>query len=334
MAAFDSARRVSGLLTAFVAIAAAQAPPIKPTGRLIDVSGHKFHLVCMGTGGPAVILVSGTGEFSFDWSLAQASMAGATRVCAYDRAGYAWSDQSPTFEQMPAVANDMRELLRKAGVEPPYVLVGHAFGALYARDYQRRFPGDVAGLLLVDPTPELDFQVQMLGNTVSLIDMADHDLKAWPVRPFAPSLTSPPPSRPKGVKVPEAPFDKLPREFHAMRTWSLERFFKELDALTADQALAVMESQRATFIEMYNNRHNPATSPLKVPVIVLSRGRDTTPGTSAMQDDLARLSGDAIHRTVKDSGTQIQIEKVETVTSAVGEIVRAIRDGKPLTPRP
>jgi pimeloyl-ACP methyl ester carboxylesterase len=302
---------------------------------LVKTGGRGLHLVCKGSGNPAVILESGAGGFSFDWALAQPAIAKVTRVCAYDRAGYAWSDMSPGFEQFPAVAEDMQELLRQAGIKPPWVLVGHAFGALYARDYQRRFPQQVAGLVLVDPTPEEDTQVVMFGHTVSLIDMADHDLKAWPVRPFAPSRTSPPPRRPAAENGPghkvDAPFDKLPLGLQATREWALQRFFDELDGLTAEQAWAVMESQRATFSSLYNARHDPNAA-LKIPVIVLSRGRETTPAISAMQDELAGLSRDTIHRIAADSGERIQIEQPDMVASSVAEIVRAIRAGRPLNP--
>ena len=307
------------------------SPPKRPHGRLITVGSRKLNLVCQGKGNPTVILEAGTGEFSFDWVLAQTSIAKVTRVCAYDRSGYAWSDMGPGFEIFSAVAADMQKLLRNARIPPPYVLVGHGFGALYARDYERRFPQQVAGLVLVDPTPEEDTLVEMFGNTVPLLDMADHDLKAWPVRPFAPSRTSPPPSRPAPRQRVEAPFDRLPHDLQVVRQWALKRFFEELDGLSSEQALAVMESERATFIDLYDARHNPATSPLKLPVIVISRGRDTTPKIREMQDAIARLSSDTIHRTAFASGTQIQIEQPGLVAGAVAEVVKAIRAGKTLT---
>jgi pimeloyl-ACP methyl ester carboxylesterase len=320
------ARPLTLLLAAVAAWSASPAP--KPLGRMIDVGGRDLHLVCAGSGSPAVILESGAGEFSIDWALAQPLIAKITRVCAYDRAGYAWSQMGPGFEQFPAVAADLRELLQRAGVRPPWILVGHAFGALYARDYQRRFPEQVAGLVLVDPTPEEDTQVVMFGKTVSLIDMADHDLKAWPVRPFAPSRTSPPPRRPAADQGVEAPFDKLPRDLQADRQWALKRFFDELDGLTDQQAWAVMEAQRVAFKDLYNARHNPGLS-LTIPVIVLSREREVSPEVHDMQDQFARLSRNAIHWTVAGSGTQIHIEQPDKVASAVAEMVKAIRAAEP-----
>jgi len=319
-----------GLFLAAFAAAMGAEPP-RPAGTVVDIGGRQMHLLCEGHGSPAVILESGAGGFSVDWALALPLIAQETRVCAYDRAGYAWSGMSAGFEQFPAAAQDLRAALQAAGVRPPWILVGHAMGALYARDYQRRHPEYIAGMALVDPTPEEDFQVAMMGNTVSLIDLADHDLRAWPVRPFVPSLTSPPPSRPGAGGRIGAPFDKLPRAMAEAHQWALQRLLEELDRLSAEQAAAVMESERATFIDLYNARHNPATSPLKLPIVELSRGRNTTPSITQMQDALSQLSRDEIHRTVPNSGAEIQIEAPAAVASAVQAILHAVRSGHALS---
>ncbi|MCP3805059.1 alpha/beta hydrolase [Allokutzneria sp. A3M-2-11 16] len=42
--------------------------------------------------------------------------------------------------------------LERRGGPGPYVLVGHSLGGLYARLYAKRFPSEVTGLVLLDPT--------------------------------------------------------------------------------------------------------------------------------------------------------------------------------------
>src|SRR5262245_25390781 len=64
-------------------------------GKLVDVGGRRLHINCVGEGSPAVVMEAGAGDFSFDWSLVQPEVARFTRVCSYDRAGYAWSDAGP-----------------------------------------------------------------------------------------------------------------------------------------------------------------------------------------------------------------------------------------------
>ncbi len=45
---------------------------------------------------------------------------------------------------------DLHTLLGAAGEHPPYLLVGHSAGGVLVRAYQKRHPGEVASLILVD----------------------------------------------------------------------------------------------------------------------------------------------------------------------------------------
>ena len=123
-----------------------------PPGQLLNVNGHQMHIVCAGEGSPTVILEAGGGHFSSTWAWVQPEVAKSTRVCAYDRAGYGWSEPGPEPRDAQRVADELHTLLGLAGVTPPYVLAGHSVGGIYGRVYNARYPGEVAGLVLVDAT--------------------------------------------------------------------------------------------------------------------------------------------------------------------------------------
>ena len=46
----------------------------------------------------------------------------------------------------------------EGGVEPPYVLAGHSFGAFNMRVFSARYPQMVAGLVLIDASHEAQFE--------------------------------------------------------------------------------------------------------------------------------------------------------------------------------
>ncbi len=131
-----------------------------PPGQMVDVGDHRLHLYCTGAPdpgvetSPTVILDAGLGGYSHDWLRVQPQVAQFARVCAYDRAGYAWSDPGPPPRDSRQVVADLHALLTNANVPPPYVLVGHSFGGLNARFYAKQYPDQVAGVVLVDATPE------------------------------------------------------------------------------------------------------------------------------------------------------------------------------------
>src|SRR5271166_2531576 len=122
-------------------------------GRAVDIGGRSLNINCAGSGSPAVILESGGGGYGgYGWRKVQAEVAKFTTVCWYDRAGEGWSDPAPTARSSATIVHDLHELLQRAPVAGPYVLVGHSIGGEYVRIFTSKFPSEVAGVVLVDST--------------------------------------------------------------------------------------------------------------------------------------------------------------------------------------
>ena len=89
------------------------------------------------------------------WMHVLEGVATETQACVYDRAGIGWSDPPPQRRRTPdLMAADFHALLSAAGIPPPYVLVGHSIGGMVARRSRARYPGMVAGILLIDSSHE------------------------------------------------------------------------------------------------------------------------------------------------------------------------------------
>jgi len=142
-----------------------------PPGRLVDIGGYRLHLTCVGKGSPTVVIGPGIEEFYFHWTQVQSKANEFTRVCTYDRAGYAWSDPGPKPRSYAQLNLELHELLRKAGEKGPFVLVGHSFGGPVVREYAKTYPKQVAGMVLVDVVHE-DQRVVIGGKAVQLREYA------------------------------------------------------------------------------------------------------------------------------------------------------------------
>jgi pimeloyl-ACP methyl ester carboxylesterase len=121
-------------------------------GLLVHVNGHQMHLQVRGpdSGGPIVVLEAGMGSFSPNWYWVQQELAPTIRCVAYDRAGLGWSRRSRRPRDAQTIAVELRDALREAGLDPPYVLAGHSFGGLPVRAFADLYPDLTAGLVLVD----------------------------------------------------------------------------------------------------------------------------------------------------------------------------------------
>ena len=121
-----------------------------PPGVLVNVDGYKMHIYCTGEGSPTIILDHVGGGSSVDWTLIQPQLAKHTRVCAYDRAGFGWSDYSPAPRTLEQQVHELHNLLQGANEQGPYILVGHSYGVRVGRVYAAKYPGEVAGMVLMD----------------------------------------------------------------------------------------------------------------------------------------------------------------------------------------
>jgi pimeloyl-ACP methyl ester carboxylesterase len=130
-----------------------------PAGRTYAVNGHELYLHCTGAGSPTVVLFNGLGERTTSWAWIQPAVASATRVCAFDRAGEGWSGNAAAPQDGHAMAADAHDLLRAAGVTPPYVLAGHSVGGTYALVYAAQYPREVAGIALIDSSTPYQFEL-------------------------------------------------------------------------------------------------------------------------------------------------------------------------------
>lgn len=113
-----------------------------------------MNLYCRGEGAVTVIFDSGLSDWSSIWALVQPQTANRTRSCTYDRAGMGYSDPSNRPSTPFNIVDDLRHLIKTAGIQAPVVLVGHSLGGFNMKLFAATYPAEVAGLVLVDPAEE------------------------------------------------------------------------------------------------------------------------------------------------------------------------------------
>jgi pimeloyl-ACP methyl ester carboxylesterase len=281
-------------------------------GALYDVGGYRLHLRCTGTGSPTVVLLSGLQESSPYWARIAPQVSATTRVCAYDRAGQGWSQDSPHPADAAHVVTDLHTLLTAAGEAGPYVLVGHSSGGVYALTYAATYPRDVTGMVLLDSAsphqvdlmPSFNGQYNVVHRAMAVVPtIARTGIWHAATGGFTPTL-------PGDAGRQAALFAVSPRGLRNLRAEQAElpRSFRQSQAL---------QTLNAT------------------PLVVVSAQDtiDQTAGWGTAQTQLAGLSSNARHVVADLTHVALLDDPAGAAlsTRAVDDVVRSARTHAPLT---
>lgn len=303
---------LGGLYQATTAAPQAAAGPMP--GKLVDVGGYRLHLTCTGTGAPTVVLLNGLGETSPLWARVAPNVAATTRVCAYDRAGQGWSENSPNPADANHAATELHDLLTAAGESGPFVLAGHSIGGVHALTYSHLYPSEVAGVVLLDSASP--HQAELVKSFNSEYQVMRRVLAVAPtffrfgVGHLAQSLTTPALPGTAGKQV--SAFANSPRGWANMRAEqaALPDTFRQAQALTTLGA-----------------------SPLVV--LTAKDNVDGKPGWGTAQDQLAALSTDSRHMVADMSHVAFLDDPAGSAltVTAISDVVTAVRTETPLRTR-
>jgi pimeloyl-ACP methyl ester carboxylesterase len=129
-----------------------------PGGRTIDGAAGAIEISRLPGSEPTIVFEAGLGAYKETWDAVFKDLGGANAVFAYNRPGVGRSKATDAPRDGRTIIENLRELLRRENVKPPFVLVGHSAGGLYMQLYARLYPSEVAGIVLVDPTHPLQFE--------------------------------------------------------------------------------------------------------------------------------------------------------------------------------
>ncbi len=122
------------------------------SGRWVTIGrGCRLYLLEQGSGGPTVLFEAGIGATNLNWRHIQDTVSHFTGTASYDRSGLGFSSRCRTARTPGNIAIELHDLLERAEIKPPYILVGHSFGGLVMRRYALLYPEEVSGVVLVDP---------------------------------------------------------------------------------------------------------------------------------------------------------------------------------------
>jgi pimeloyl-ACP methyl ester carboxylesterase len=301
---------LAGVIYQFVATKIDAYRWYPPPSEMVDVGGYSMHLYCTGEGGaPTVVMDSGLGGTVLDWQLVQPEVAQFARVCTYDRAGMGWSEPGAQPRTSQQIVEELHDLLGNAGVQGPYVLVGHSFGGTNVQLYASQYPNEVAGMVLVDSATEDEMLVTLT-----------EELQGSPV------------------------WNKILATIGVTRLpYTLGGETDERTAIsTHTKDTYEVADEMTSWEQSFEQRRASPLSLGDKPLIVLTAGAFEVPpdagipqeqidsfleAHSEFQADLPLHSQNSEQIIAEDSGHYIQVERPDLVIDAIRRVVEAARNG-------
>ena len=121
-----------------------------------------------------------------------------------------------------------------------------------------------------------------------------------------------------------APFDRLPLELYQLRIKIDQRLIASFPpSVSADIVRESSEGQRAALARLLESRDRQDNRMRNLPVVVLTRGRDTTSGLADNHAQLARLWKNSRHTVVPGAGHEIHLFAPSVVVQAILDVCAA-----------
>lgn len=129
-------------------------PNCRQCNGIFKINGQDLYLEKIGDQGPFVVFEAGLGNGASAWKSIYKDVSKFAQVVLYDRAGISKSSPRTVNQNSLITANEVATslnlLLKEANIKPPYILVGHSLGGLYVQMFARKYPNEVAGVILLD----------------------------------------------------------------------------------------------------------------------------------------------------------------------------------------
>jgi pimeloyl-ACP methyl ester carboxylesterase len=303
-----------------------------PPGEMVDMGGYRMHLIIEGRDkeGPTVVFFHGAGDIALHWNLILPEVGEFARAVAIDQNGEGWSEHGHGAA-IPQQVYDSRQMLKNAGLEPPYILVGHSLGGILAMQFAHAYMKDVAGVVLVDAThPDVVLRVydpdSGSSNWTKMRLLADSEL---------PEVKTGGLSHPKKTDSfqPGRDFGPQLNAFSPADKCRFQWIYNERPWTYVKGQGNTYEAE--VFQEMY--AHSDHYHLGDIPLIVLSGGRKADPKgddnwtteqlvahSRALQKEYLNWSDNSRHLIARKSGHQIHLENPSLIVNIIRDLIKVL----------
>lgn len=122
------------------------------TGIKVEVNGTSLNVYTEGNGDLTIVFMAGNGVTCpvLEYKPLYHRMSTKYRVAVIEKAGYGFSGSAKTSRIIENLVEEDREALKKAGIQPPYVLAAHSYSGFETVYWANTYPYEVKAVLSID----------------------------------------------------------------------------------------------------------------------------------------------------------------------------------------
>lgn len=131
-----------------------------PQGEMVEVNGHKLHVIVEGNAESDTTLVFMHSTGIVDDSVALEPLFAKLqdyRLVYIDRSGFGYSENADAKKDVESIMNEYREVLKKMEIAGPYILIPNGFAGLTADYWAAKHRDEVAGIVGINTSLAEEF---------------------------------------------------------------------------------------------------------------------------------------------------------------------------------
>lgn len=123
-----------------------------PPGYMFEINDGKMHLSITGESEQSIIFMSGyrTAAPSIDFKPLAKRLSNEYKTVIIENFGYGWSSNSFRKRSVENIIEENRNILKLAGIPPPYILLPHSMSGIYATYWAKTYPEEIVAVIGLD----------------------------------------------------------------------------------------------------------------------------------------------------------------------------------------
>ncbi len=147
------------------------APPKIPSVISVEFSLH-------GEGKLPLVFLNGFRMPKSSWDKLIGLLPANRQMFLYNRAGVGLTLKAIAAQTAQHVVSDLRRLLDQLNIKPPYILVAHSLGGIFANYFARQYPQEIAGVILLEASHPEEIIAQRQFSPPALLNWINNTVKS------------------------------------------------------------------------------------------------------------------------------------------------------------